>query len=75
MAIDALKTCRDKLTRVQSLPKGLVLGTVLFLRGTEHPVMFALDLRQGVTHALQKAIIGGQDFTLEVELDHGCGAQ
>ena len=73
VAVDALKTCRDKLTRIQSLPKGLVLGTVLFLRGAEHPVMFTLDLRQGVTHACEKTLIGGQHFTLEVELDHRSG--
>ena len=36
--------------------------------------MFALDLRQAVTHAAEEAIVGGQHIAVEVEFDHRRGA-
>ncbi|VVN40931.1 hypothetical protein PS681_05394 [Pseudomonas fluorescens] len=70
MAVDTLEAVSDEFAVVQTTPEILVLGAVVFLRGAEQAVMFALDLRQAVTHAAEEAIVGVQHIAVEVELDH-----
>jgi len=38
-------------------------------------VVLALDLLEAVAHAVEKALVGGDDMPAEVELDHRGGAQ
>ncbi|MNF83822.1 hypothetical protein D3C84_661550 [compost metagenome] len=42
----------------------------MLLRFTEETVMFAFDLREAVTHAVEEAVVGRQHVASEVELDH-----
>ncbi|MNS06538.1 hypothetical protein D3C72_379660 [compost metagenome] len=70
MAVDTFEALGHELAIVQTTPEILVLGAVVFLRRAEHAVMFALDLRQAVTHAAEKAIVGVEHITVEVELDY-----
>jgi len=69
-----LKRDGDKLAGVQALPELLVLDAVGVLGLTEYPVMFALDLRQAVAHAIEETVVGRQHIPVEVKLDHGGGA-
>ena len=59
---------------IQALPEVAVGRAAGHGRAAEHAVMLALDLRQGVTHALQEIGVGRDDGAVEVELDHRHGA-
>ncbi len=59
---------------VQGRPELPVLGAPGVRRGHEDAVVPALHLRQGIAHRGQEVLVGGDDRTVQLELDHRLGA-
>src|ERR1700739_3454915 len=68
---DPLVFGRIVFAAVQLSPELLVRWTLFVGFIDEHAVMFALDLIQGIAEGIQKILVGGDDSSIHMELDHG----
>ena len=72
---DTLEFLGYKLATAQPVPECLVVAAARIGRIDEHRVVLALDLGQVVTERHAEILVGVQDSTLKIELDHGLRAR